>query len=154
MKFEKLLLACCVAILSVGGLCFTFQRITYSDRDDALKIFKNSCASHKSSGKWTEKRTVLIYSCRGLDNTNDGFYVPTAGRDGQSIVDYMTSPKMDGGGCYVVGADWAISLVAMDFTVNDKWSNSLVAAQNYSSLTGGKIVSVGNDKCRLGSRNS
>jgi hypothetical protein len=150
MKFEKLLLACCVAILSVGGLCFTFQRITYSDRDNALKIFKNSCTNDKSSEKWTGKRTVVIYSCKGLDNTNDGFYVPTAGGDGQSIVDDFTSP-MDGGGCFVVGADWAMSLGAMDFTVNDKWSNSLVAAQNYSSLTGGKIVSVGRNKCRLGS---
>jgi hypothetical protein len=152
MRIEKIALVICLAIFTVGGVWTIAGRLTYSNQNHALRIFQQSCVGNRSGDKWKMKQATVLYSCDGMDNTADAFYIPLPGKSVRTILSDLEGPR-SGFSCFVVGANWVISLIALDYIVMNNWSDSAVAAENYASLTGGKVVSfAANGGCSVGHR--
>ena len=140
MRIEKVALAICLAILTVGGVWTIAEKLTFSNQNHALSMFQQSCIRNRWSGdRQVRKHVTLIYSCNGMDNMHGYFYVPSSGKTVQNILSFFDesgSPE----GCLVVGENWVIAL-SPDTSAVTIWFDSAIAAKNYASLTGGRVVS-------------
>ena len=139
MKIEKVALAICLAIFTVGGVWTIAEKLTFSNQNHALRIFQQSCIGNTWSGRYIKKQATALYSCDGMDSMFATFFIPAVGKTVQTVLPYLQ--RGWGDGCFVVGEDWVISLEASNSIYGNNWFDSAIAAKNYASLTGGRVVS-------------
>ena len=143
-----------LGIIVALGLCFGLvERTTTSQRQHALNYFKSSCTSQRDFKPVSANGAEFLYSCNSIDNTNDTFFISKGKLTIKQIVKNLSSGNGSyfSSSCFVVGKDWAIELTAINYSAFNKYGDSLIAAHNFSSATGGEVMSLGiGQTCGLG----